>query len=273
MSQCLSFFTTLFIISATMTPFAILYEDNEIYLLNKPAGVPVQGGQGIVHSLDDDFSAQVGYRIHLVHRLDKETAGILIVAKTGEAAAKWMKLIAGPLVQKEYTAICIGEPVLNGKKAQSGTIKGIVEAHGREQSAETHFVVEKVIAVDAAGTQNAAAGTQNAAAGTQNAAAGTQNAAAGTQTAPKPIKLSLLHITLGTGRMHQIRIQLAKSGAPIAADDQHGDFKANKALRKAGIKRLQLAAVKLTIPVEGRQRTFTIPLPEHMNRTVEQFFK
>src|SRR5574344_650903 len=252
MSQCLSFFTTLFIISATMTPFAILYEDNEIYLLNKPAGVPVQGGQGIVHSLDDDFSAQVGYRIHLVHRLDKETAGILIVAKTGEAAAKWMKLIAGPLVQKEYTAICIGEPVLNGKKAQSGTIKGIVEAHGREQSAETHFVVEKVIAVDAAGTQNAAAGTQ---------------------TAPKPIKLSLLHITLGTGRMHQIRIQLAKSGAPIAADDQHGDFKANKALRKAGIKRLQLAAVKLTIPVEGRQRTFTIPLPEHMNRTVEQFFK
>ena len=221
-----------------MTPISILFENDEIFLINKPAGVPVQGGEGIAHPLDDAFSKQVGFRVHLVHRLDKETAGILIVAKTSEAAAKWIKLIAGPLVSKEYRAICIGEPLVNGKKVPSGTIRGIVEAHGREQSAETHFVVEKTASV----------------------------------VAESPVTISLLHITLGTGRMHQIRIQLAGAKAPIAADDMHGDFKINKILRKAGIKRLQLAAVKLTIPLEGKQRTFTIPLPEHMQQTVDAYF-
>ena len=252
-----------------MTPFAILYEDNEIYLINKPAGVAVQGGEGIAHPLDDELSAQVGYRIHLVHRLDKETAGILIVAKTSEAAAKWIKLVAGPLVSKQYTAICIGEPVVNGRTAKSGTIKGIVEAHGREQSAETHFVVDKVIAVDAGGTSAAVTATGGTPTGSTLTGC---TPTGGTPIVPKPIKLSLLHITLGTGRMHQIRIQLAKSGAPIAADDQHGDFKANKVLRRVGIKRLQLAAVQLTVPIAGSPRTFTIPLPEHMQRTVDDLF-
>ena len=245
-----------------MSPISIIYENNEIYLVNKPAGVPVQGGEGIAHPLDDEFSKQVGFRVHLVHRLDKETAGILIVAKTSEAAAKWIKLIAGPLVSKEYTAICIGEPVVNGKKAASGTIKGVVEAHGREQSAETHFVVEKTATV--ASPALLAHETVSPADGVSVAAANVPSS--------KPVTLSLLHITLGTGRMHQIRIQLAGAKAPIAADDMHGDFKANKLLRKAGIKRLQLAAVKLTIPVDGKQRTFTIPLPEHMQQTVDAFF-
>lgn len=245
-----------------MSPISIIYENNEIYLVNKPAGVPVQGGEGIAHPLDDEFSKQVGFRVHLVHRLDKETAGILIVAKTSEAAAKWIKLIAGPLVSKEYTAICIGEPVVNGKKAASGTIKGVVEAHGREQSAETHFVVEKTATV----TSPALLAHE-----TVPPAAGAATAATNVPSS-KPVTLSLLHITLGTGRMHQIRIQLAGAKAPIAADDMHGDFKANKLLRKAGIKRLQLAAVKLTIPVDGKQRTFTIPLPEHMQQTVDTFF-
>jgi len=220
-----------------MSPFTILFENSEIYLINKPAGVPVQGGEGISHPLDDEFSKQVGYRIHLVHRLDKETAGILIVAKTSEAAAKWIKLIGGPLVSKEYAAVCIGRPVVNGKTPDSGTIRGVVEAHGREQSAETHFSVVKTARIP-----------------------------------DTELSISLLSITLGTGRMHQIRIQLAKSKAPIAADDMHGDFKANKVLRKQGIKRLQLAAVKLTIPVDGSPRVFTIPLPEHMQAVADTFF-
>ena len=265
-----------------MSPISIIYENNEIYLINKPAGVPVQGGEGIAHPLDDEFSKQVGFRVHLVHRLDKETAGILIVAKTSEAAAKWIKLIAGPLVSKEYTAICIGEPVVNGKKASSGTIKGVVEAHGREQSAETHFVVEKTAVVSApVAAVTVPEVEQNGVPVASKKVAQPKPATLLQTTAPvaskdavpsKPVTLSLLHITLGTGRMHQIRIQLAGAKAPIAADDMHGDFKANKLLRKVGIKRLQLAAVKLTIPLDGKQQTFTIPLPEHMQQTVDSYF-
>ena len=59
-------------------------------------------------------------------------------------------------------------------------------------------------------------------------------------------------------------IQMAKANAPVAGDELHGDFKLNKKLRKAGIKKLCLASTSLTIPLDGRQRTFTIPLPEHM---------
>lgn len=221
-----------------MSPVSILYENEEILLINKPNGVSVQGGVGISHPLDETLSAQLGYKVHLVHRLDKETAGILIVAKNPAAASKWIKLIAGDDVSKEYYAVCIGVPEINGKKKNKGVLKGTVEAHGREQSAETFFEVEKTGMVSLPDSDI------------------------------PPVELSLVHITLGTGRMHQIRIQMAKAGAPLAADDQHGNFKQNKVLRKCGIKKLQLAAVRLTIPLDGEKRTFEIPLPEHIQKAV-----
>lgn len=220
-----------------MTPFSILYENDEILLINKPNGVSVQGGKGISHPLDSELSAQLGYKIHLVHRLDKETSGILIVAKNPLAAAKWTGMIAQKDVKKEYIAITIGKPLVDGKPSEKGRIRGTVEAHGRTQEAYLDFTVEKSGVI-----------------------------AAESQTGESQIALSLVHIVLGTGRMHQIRIQLAKNGAPIAADDQHGDFKKNKLLRKAGIKKLCLAAFRLTLPVDGKERVFEIPLPEHMQK-------
>ena len=220
-----------------MTPFSILYENDEILLINKPNGVSVQGGKGISHPLDTELSAQLGYKIHLVHRLDKDTSGILVVAKNSRAAAKWTNLIAQKEVKKEYIAITIGKPLVDGKPSEKGRIRGTVEAHGRTQEAYLDFTVEKSGVI-----------------------------AAESQTDESQIALSLVHIVLGTGRMHQIRIQLAKNGAPIAADDQHGDFKKNKLLRRVGIKKLCLAAFRLTIPVDGKEKTFEIPLPEHMQK-------
>lgn len=225
-----------------MTPFSILFENDEILLINKPNGVSVQGGKGIFHPLDTELSAQLGYKIHLVHRLDKETSGILVVSKNPVAAAKWTKLIGQKEVKKEYTAICIGKPVVKGKTVDSGVLEGIVEAHGREQSANLSFCVEESREFEVAKTSEDG------------------------QTVVEMQKISLakIKIKLGTGRMHQIRIQMAKNGAPVAADDQHGNFKQNKLLRKLGIKKLCLAATRLTIPVDGKPRIFEIPLPEHM---------
>ena len=74
--------------------------------------------------------------------------------------------------------------------------------------------------------------------------------------------MTLIRLQLETGRMHQIRIHLAKNGCPIAGDDQHGNFKMNKLLKKVcKIKRLQLAAVRLTIPLEGKERMFEVSAP------------
>ena len=223
-----------------MKDVSIIFENDEILLVNKESGVSVQGGAGIAHPLDEEIPKQLGYKIYLVHRLDKETAGILIVAKTSAAAAKWTKLIQTEQVKKVYTAVCFDLPLINGKHAKKGCLTGTVEAHGRSQNAELFFEVET-----SAKEKISSINTET------------------NEVSEKEIELSKIRITLGTGRMHQIRIQMAKAGAPLAGDDKHGNFKLNKIARKAGIKKLQLAATKLTIPVEGKPRTFEIPLPEH----------
>lgn len=224
-----------------MKTFPVLFENEEIILINKESGVAVQGGKGIFHPLDQELSESLGYRIHLVHRLDKETSGILVVAKNSAAASKWTRLIGEKDVRKEYVALCVGTPAVGGKKCDSGTLEDIVEAHGRHQKAVLHFKVEEKFFVEIPRKE----GDENS--------------------GPEKIEVSRIRIVLGTGRMHQIRIQMAKSGCPIVADDQHGDFKANKKLRRVGMKKLCLAAVKLTVPLGKGRRTFEIPLPGHMN--------
>ncbi len=210
-----------------MNCLPILYEDDEIFVINKPSGLAVQGGQGIFHSLDTDFPNQVGQKIYLVHRLDKDTAGLMIVAKSSAAANKWTKLIGSKVAHKEYVAVCCGS--INSKK---GTIKESVIQHGSEKSAVTYYRVEREWDLDLG-----------------------QNA----------IKMSQIRLLLDTGRMHQIRIHLAKQGCPIAGDDQHGNFKINKILKKEfKVKKLLLASVKLTLPLASGEKVFEIDLPEYM---------
>lgn len=225
----------------------IIYENEEILIVNKAAGVSVQGGEGVAHPLDDELSKELGYRVHLVHRLDKETSGLLVVAKTAAAAAKWTALIAGKKVKKEYTALCFNVPVIAGqplKVGGSATIRASVEKSGRAQEAVTHVTLMKswTIAADA-------------------------------ESDAEPITVSMVRLVLGTGRMHQIRIHLARTLSPIVADDKHGDFKLNKRARKVcGAKTLMLAATRLTIPVGiigSEPMVFEVPLPEHMSKMCE----
>ena len=240
-----------------MAPFSIIFENDEILLINKPAGVSVQGGANIFHPLDEELSKQLGYKIHLVHRLDRETSGILAVAKDSKSAAKWTNLFAQREVKKEYVAFCIGIPSPDGKSTKmQGTLKGTVEAHGRTQSAELYYTVEKSARIEVSSQADSKTDADGKSADSK-------------ANIPSALSLSKIRIRLGTGRMHQIRIQMAKAGSPLAADDKHGDFKANKILKKIGIKKLCLAAVKLTLPLDGTSRTFTIPLPEHMEKIEE----
>lgn len=213
-----------------MNSIPILYENDEILVINKPSGLAVQGGEGIVHSLDKDFSQQLGYKIFLVHRLDKDTAGLMVVAKNPAAASKWTKLISSKIVKKEYIAICAGTI-----KPDNGIINENLVQHGEQKSAVTYYNVEKVISFPLEEAECAS------------------------------IQLSKIRLKLETGRMHQIRIHLAKNNCPIVGDDQHGNFKINKLLKKQlKIKKLLLASVRLTVPVEKKELTFEIELPEYM---------
>ena len=206
-----------------MNGLTILYEDEEIFVISKNSGLAVQGGVNIKHSIDVDFADEIGQKIFLVHRLDKDTAGLMIVAKNPAAAAKWTKLISGKTVKKEYIAICAG--TIEPKK---GIICEKIVQHGEEKKAVTNYEVEQEIETECG-------------------------------------KLSQIRLLLETGRMHQIRIHLAKNSCPIAGDDQHGNFKLNKQLKKTlGIKKLLLASVKLTVPLQSKNQVFEIPLPEYM---------
>ena len=206
-----------------MNGLTILYEDEEIFVISKNSGLAVQGGANIKHSIDVDFADEIGQKIFLVHRLDKDTAGLMIVAKNPAAAAKWTKLISGKTVKKEYIAICAG--TIEPKK---GIICEKIVQHGEEKKAVTNYEVEKEIETECG-------------------------------------KLSQIRLLLETGRMHQIRIHLPKNSCPIAGDDQHGNFKLNKQLKKTlGIKKLLLASVKLTVPLQTKNQVFEIPLPEYM---------
>ncbi|MBP3709381.1 MAG: RluA family pseudouridine synthase [Treponema sp.] len=204
----------------------IIYENDEIIIINKPQGVSVQGGAGIAHPLDKEFPKQLGHEIFLVHRLDKDTSGLMIVAKTRKAASMWTKLVASHAVQKEYDAVCIGK-----FSKKSGTITDTVSEHGVLKNAITHYTVtaeKSIVCADG-----------------------------------EMVLLSFVHLVLGTGRMHQIRIHLAKQACPIAGDDKHGNFVHNKLLKKTcGVKTLLLAATSLTLPFDGSSHTFTIPLPD-----------
>lgn len=219
-----------------MNLIPILYENEEILVINKPSGLAVQGGNGVTHSLDNDFSQQVGYKIYLVHRLDKDTAGLMIVAKTPFAANKWTKLIGSKIAEKEYIAICAGE--INPKK---GVIKEDLIQHGDTKNAVTHYEVEREWTVKVADEDNPDL---------------------------PDIKMCQIRLKLETGRMHQIRIHLAKNNCPIAGDDQHGNFKLNKLLKKKlKIKKLLLASVKLTINQKEwgeAGKVFEIDLPDYM---------
>ncbi|MDR0376061.1 MAG: RNA pseudouridine synthase [Treponema sp.] len=199
----------------------ILFENDECMALDKPAGLAAQGGAGVGTSLDSILKAEFSQRPLLVHRLDKDTSGVILVAKNREAAAFFGKLFAAEnrgagcgnagAVIKRYLALCKGTP-----QPEAGAIRVDLEVKGARKTAETRYkkINERRVAIENSDEL-----------------------------------FSMVEIELGTGRTHQIRRHLAGIGNPIAGDDKYGDFKLNKRLRKyLGVKRLLLHASRLIIP-------------------------
>lgn len=213
----------------------IVYEDEAICIVNKPYGIPVQGGAHVSVCLTEILSKQLGIEIFPVHRLDKETSGLLVTAKSAVAARSCRALFESKTVEKEYLALCFGgfEHAANKK-----TLK-----HIRQEGTIDTPIIEN---------------------GTPKSASSAYKLLAGTEA------YSLVFVRLHTGRMHQIRIHLASIGCPIIGDDKHGNFALNKQLWKtARIKKLQLCAYRLNFPIDGKLRLFTVPIPEHIQAAID----
>ena len=206
----------------------LLHEDAHILVFNKPAGLAVQGGAGVVESLENllaAFAKSNGKRPRLVHRLDRETSGLIVAARTKPAAAFLSAAFAERRVEKTYLAIVCG-----GAPAPPA---GGIEAPLRKAKRAGLDIME--------------------------VAAGGQAARSIYQTLFATAQAALVELRPETGRMHQLRVHLAHMGRPILGDSKYGGLFAIGDVTAPG---LLLHAARLTIPhPAGGDMKFTAPPP------------
>ncbi len=220
----------------------ILYEDDHVVVLNKPFGISVQGGTGTRRHIDGLLAGMVdrfGDRPRLVHRLDRDTTGVLLVAKTRGAAAKLGRTFQTRSAAKTYWALVRGVPKPPQGKVEAALVKAsgpdgdrVRKAEPGEQDRAMHATTHYAVIDRAAHTA--------------------------AWVSLKPV----------TGRQHQLRAHMALIGHPIVGDNKYeGGIKAQDDSFEP---LLHLHARRLMLPHPfdlGKKIDVTAPLPEHMKRT------
>jgi 23S rRNA pseudouridine955/2504/2580 synthase len=212
---------------------AILYEDERLIAIDKPAGLAVHGGSGLSHGV---IEAMRRLRpdltdLELVHRLDRETSGCLLLAKRRSALRSLHAALRASEVDKRYLALLVGRLPRREVAVDAPLRKNLLRGG------------ERVVRVDPAEGKPA-------------------------RTVFRRLRqigdLTLVEAQLLTGRTHQIRVHAAHLGTPIAGDEKYGDAAANRTLRAEGLKRLFLHAAALTVPREGKPLRIEAPLPAEL---------
>lgn len=220
----------------------ILFEDDHVVVLNKPFGLAVQGGSGTKRHLDgllEGMSDRFGDRPRLVHRLDRDTTGVLLVAKSRQAAAKLGRIFQTRSAAKTYWALVKGVPRPPQGKVEAALVKASGPDGDRVRKAEP--------------------GEQ------ERAMHATTHYAMIDRVGQKAAWMSLKPVT---GRQHQLRAHMAAIGHPILGDNKYDggmDLPSDEMDPK-----LHLHARRLMLPhpfEPGKQIDVTAPLPEHMLRT------
>ncbi len=215
-------------------PVGVLFEDEALLVIDKPAGAAVHGGSGVSQGVIERLRAACPQArfLELVHRLDRETSGVLLLAKKRSALTALHKALREGRVEKHYLALVLGS-WRDGKQVVTLPLQKFLTHAG-----------ERRVAVDEAGAQ----------------------AKTVFRLERRFVGFSLLEAELKTGRTHQIRVHLSYLGFPIAGDDKYGDFAANKVLAKRGLKRMFLhaACVAFRHPLSGERLVVTSPLPQEL---------
>lgn len=231
--------------------FEIVYEDDALLVVNKPSGVAVHGGSGVSFGVIEQLRRvrpEAKY-LELVHRLDKDTSGLLMVAKKRSALVKLHEMLRNDHPKKIYWAVGVGawQPVLRHVRLPLVKYTGAVgEKMVRVGSAEDGQSAHTVFRV-------------------LDTFSGERPHSVGISA------LSLVEATLKTGRTHQIRVHMQASGCPIAGDERYGDYQANRRLQKLGLKRMFLHAYSLELdhPLTGEKLVLQAALPDDLQRFLD----
>jgi 23S rRNA pseudouridine955/2504/2580 synthase len=231
--------------------FPILFEDEHLIAIDKPAGVAVHGGSGVSFGVIEQLRAgRPGAKfLELVHRLDRETSGLLLVAKKRSALNRLQDQFRERETGKTYLALAAGAWPAN-KKVIDVPLHKYLQADGERRV--------KVVAKDDPDGMRSITLVKVA---RKLSLALPPGEARGADSAA--VAASLLEVTIKTGRTHQIRVHLASQGHPILGDDKYGDFELNRRLQREGLKRMFLHAWRLQFnhPATGERIELLAPLP------------
>jgi len=229
--------------------FPVLLEDDALLAIDKPAGVAVHGGSGVSFGVIEQLrTARPGAKfLELVHRLDRETSGILLVAKKRSALVALQDQFRERETGKTYLALVEGNWPANKKVLDAPLAKYLLPDGSGAGERRV-----RVVAKDHPDAMRAVTLVRVLARLTLPGDA---------------TPLSLLAVTIKTGRTHQIRVHLASAGHAIAGDDKYGDFERQRTLQKLGLKRMFLHAWRLQFnhPAGGERIALQADLPPELH--------
>ena len=222
---------------------SIIYQDKQIIIINKPSGIAVQGGSGIKYSIDDALAllADADEKLRLTHRIDKDTTGILVLAREKESAKIIADGFKNKLITKTYVALLEGKP-----KNSSGTVKIKI---AKELSGKIEKVIENDAGQDSITEYKLIDHTNG--------------------------KFSLVIFTPITGRTHQIRVVAKHLGCPIVGDRKYGSKIVNNGLTaKMHLHAYKIDLSKLNLASNSLHKSkihniFTAKLPDHFGESLK----
>lgn len=221
----------------------IIYENEYLLVINKPAGIAVHSGSGERVGVIEAFRASREHQpfLELAHRIDKETSGCLVLAKSRRALLDAQNGLHAPISQKEYIFLAKGKwqvkqqtvsHPLEKKSRNNGGAKVVTSDNGKQ--AQTVFTTREILGAH-----------------------------------------SLMQASILTGRTHQIRVHAQQEGYPIAGDKRYGDFEYNRGLEKFGLKRMFLHAEYLKLHLDSLSQTveFRAPYPDELKKLCKRLRK
>jgi len=221
---------------------AVLFEDDAFIVLNKPEGIAVHGGSGVNFGVIELLrqSRPNAKFLELVHRIDKDTSGALLIAKKRLALVGIHKQMRDRSMHKKYEVIVHGE----WSKKQLIVDLNLLKSSDVDGQKKISVVEDKNSSLNAKKSRSVFFLKKNFKG------------------------FTLLEVKLITGRTHQIRVHLSHLGFPIVGDQKYGDFELNKKLWKLGLKRMFLHAseVAFTHPITSEEVHFSAPTPKEFNK-------